>query len=169
MKKQITIASLLAASMMAAPAMAANMDWVVGGGIGYQNDDVSGQFEQNGEDVAYQLRGGMILNDHHRFLATYNYMDKSEQNMFLASYDYLYPVFDQVSLFAGVNMGVSDSEIHNESSTDFVWGGQVGATYAITDSWSTDLTYRYIAQDYDEQNTEIDNSQQVMLTVDYRF
>ncbi|WP_273860231.1 porin family protein [Photobacterium sp. GSS17] len=169
MKKITAISTLALAVIAASPAFAADTEWFVGGGVGYQNDNVKGQYEQNGEDATYQLRGGAIINDHHRLMGTYSYMDKSEQNMFLASYDYLLPVHQKVNLFAGVSAGFADSEINNDSSSDFVWGGQVGAMYKITDNWSTDLTYRYLDQDYKENNTKIDYSQQVVWSVDYHF
>ncbi|MGF1689285.1 porin family protein [Photobacterium japonica] len=168
--KKITVVSALALSVFAAsPALAADTDWFVGGGVGYQADNVKGAHEQNGEDATYQVRGGAIINDHHRVMGTYSYMDKSSQNMFLASYDYLVPVHQNINLFAGVSAGVADSKISSNSATDFVWGGQVGAMYDINESWSTDLTYRYLDQDYSENSTKIDYSQQVVWSVDYHF
>ncbi|MGR5063783.1 porin family protein [Photobacterium sp. DNB22_13_2] len=168
--KKITAISTLALTIMAAsPAFAADTQWFVGGGVGYQEDNVKGANSQNGEDATYQLRGGAIMNDHHRVMGTYSYMDKSSQNMFLASYDYLVPVHQNVNLFAGVSAGVADSKINGSSSTDFVWGGQVGAMYEINDNWSTDLAYRYLDQDYSKNDTKIDYSQQVVWSVDYRF
>ncbi|MGF1728126.1 porin family protein [Photobacterium kasasachensis] len=169
MKKLAVISTITLASVVAMPAFAADTDWFVGAGVGYQEDSIKGDSAQNGEDATYQLRGGAIINDHHRVMGTYSYMDKSSQNMFLASYDYLVPVAQQINLFAGVSAGVADSKIAGESSSDFVWGGQVGAMYEINDNWSTDLTYRYLDQDYSENNTKIDYSQQVVLSVDYKF
>ncbi|MDV5168025.1 porin family protein [Photobacterium rosenbergii] len=169
MKKITAISTLALAVMAASPAFAADTQWFVGGGVGYQEDNVKGANAQNGEDATYQLRGGAIMNDHHRVMGTYSYMDKSSQNMFLASYDYLMPVHQNVNLFAGVSAGVADNKIGSKSSTDFVWGGQVGAMYEINDNWSTDLTYRYLDQDYNKESTKIDYSQQVVWSVDYRF
>ncbi|MGF1726863.1 outer membrane beta-barrel protein [Photobacterium nomapromontoriensis] len=168
--KKITVISTLALSVLAAaPAFAADTQWFAGGGVGYQEDNLKGEHAQNGEDATYQLRGGAIINDHHRVMGTYSYMDKSSQNMFLASYDYLVPVHQNVNLFAGVSAGVADSKISGNSASDFVWGGQVGAMYEINDSWTTDLTYRYLDQDYSKDNTKMDYSQQVVWSVDYRF
>ncbi|PSW05123.1 porin family protein [Photobacterium lipolyticum] len=169
MKKFTAISTLILSAAVTLPAFAADTDWFVGGGVGYQQDEVKGVNDQNGEDATYQLRGGAIINDHHRVMGTYSYMDKSSQDMFLASYDYLIPVAQQVNLFAGVSAGFADSEIASTSSTDFVWGGQVGAMYEINDSWSTELAYRYLEQDYSENSTKIDYSQQVVWSVDYKF
>ncbi|ELR66836.1 Outer membrane protein H1 [Photobacterium marinum] len=169
MKKLTIISTLALATIAASPAFAADTEWFVGAGVGYQDDSIKGEASQNGEDVTYQLRGGAIVNDHHRLMGTYSYMDKSSQDMFLASYDYLLPVAQKVNLFAGVSAGVADSEVAGNSSTDFVWGGQVGAMYKINDNWSTDLTYRYLDQDYSENSTKLEDSQQVVLSVDYKF
>lgn len=171
MNKITVLSTILASAVAAGPAFANDMDtdWFVGAGVGYQNDDVSGQFEDGDEDVTSQLRGGVILNQNHRLMATYAYMDELEQHTVLGSYDYLLPVYDKVNLFLGASLGASNSEIHNDDSTEFVWGGQVGAMYEFTDNWTAEVTYRYLEQDYDENSTEIDNSQQVFLAVDYRF
>ncbi|WP_172378807.1 outer membrane beta-barrel protein [Vibrio sp. Vb339] len=171
MKKLTTISALLLTALTTAPSIASDLDvnWFVGAGAGYQNDDVSGLNATNGEDASFEIRGGAILEENHRLMATYGYMDKLEQSKFLASYDYLLPVYNDINLFAGVSLGAADSEVANESSTEFVWGGQVGAMYEINDNWSTEISYRYLAQDFEENNVEIDNTQQVMVSFDYRF
>ncbi|MGR5065171.1 porin family protein [Photobacterium sp. DNB22_13_2] len=166
--KKFTVASTFALAVMAAsPVLAADTDYFIGAGVGYQNDHIS--HDQNGEDVTTQLRGGAIINEHHRVMGTYSYMDKSKQNTLLASYDYLVPVHKDINVFAGVSAGVANSHINHRSSTDFVYGGQVGAMYKINENWSTDLTYRYLDQDYDKNDTKVENSQQVVLSVDYHF
>lgn len=171
MKKLTTISALLLTALTAAPTIASDegVDWFVGAGAGYQNDDVSGLNATNGEDASFEIRGGVILEDNHRFTATYGYMDKLEQSKLLASYDYLLPVHNNVNLFAGVSLGAADSDVANQSSTEFVWGGQVGAMYEINENWTTELSYRYLAQDFEESNVKIDNTQQVMVSVDYHF
>ncbi|GAB7219578.1 outer membrane beta-barrel protein [Vibrio comitans] len=171
MKKLTVISSLIVSALVAAPTFASDLDvdWFAGGGVGYQFDDTSGPNATNGEDAAVELRGGAILNDHHRVMGTVGYMDKLEQTKFIASYDYLLPVYDNINLFAGASVGVADSEMGNESSTEFVWGGQVGAMYEFNDSWSAEVSYRYLDQDFEEKGLKIDNSQQVMVSVDYHF
>ncbi|CAH0529792.1 outer membrane beta-barrel protein [Vibrio hippocampi] len=171
MKKLTTISTLLLTALVTAPTYSSgfDVDWFVGAGVGYQNDDVSGVNASNGEDATFEIRSGAILQQHHRLSATYGYMDKLEQHKFLTSYDYLLPVYDNINLFAGVSLGAVDSDVANESSTEFVWGGQVGAMYVINDNWTTEVSYRYLAQDFEENHVEIDNSQQVMVSVDYHF
>lgn len=179
MKKLTAISAILLSSLTAAQVMAAETttktdnksgtEWFMGAGIGYQNDHTSGLNSTNGEDISYEIRGGAIFNENHRVMATYGYMDKLEQNKYLASYDYLMPVGNDFKLFGGATLGASDSEMNGTDSTDFVWGAQVGAMYEINKDWSTELSYRFLDQDFEEQGMEIKNSQQVMLTVDYRF
>ncbi|MGF1683901.1 porin family protein [Photobacterium minamisatsumaniensis] len=190
MKKYAVASTLILATLSAAPALANNVDWFVGGGIGYQNDSVKqdiGGFKSsnNAEDVTYQLRAGAIINDHHRVTGTYSYFSDDingllgqrelTQNMFLASYDYLIPVHQNINLFAGVTAGFADNAVKNKAtgfkadSTDFVWGGQVGAQYNIDNNWSTDLTYRVLDQDYDKLANKVDYTQQVVWSLDYKF
>ncbi|CAH0529793.1 outer membrane beta-barrel protein [Vibrio hippocampi] len=171
MKKLTATSTLLLTALATAPTFASDfgVDWFVGAGVGYQNDDVSGHNTTNGEDASFEIRSGAILDDSHRVMATYGYMDKLEQSKFIASYDYLLPVHEDINLFAGVSLGAADSEVADESATEFVWGGQVGAMYVINDNWTTELSYRYLAQDFEENNVEIDSTQQIMVSVDYRF
>ncbi|WEM45189.1 porin family protein (plasmid) [Photobacterium sp. DA100] len=192
MKKYAVVSTLLLSTFAAAPVLANTTDWFVGGGVGYQNDAVKQDFgnsqltsSKNAEGMTYQLRGGVVINDQHRVMGTYSYFSddvngllgerKQTQNMFLASYDYLIPVHQNINLFAGVSAGFADNEFKNKAtgftadSTDFVWGGQVGAQYKINNNWSTDLTYRLLDQDYDKLGNEVDYTQQVVWSVDYKF
>ncbi|MGF1703121.1 porin family protein [Photobacterium makurazakiensis] len=192
MKKYAVASTLILATLSAAPAFANNVDWFVGGGIGYQNDSIKQEgifnnHSKNTESATYQLRAGAIINDHHRVTGTYSYFDdkytsgvtglenKQTQNMFLASYDYLIPVHQNINLFAGVSAGFADNKIETgllgmkADSTDFVWGGQVGAQYNIDNNWSTDLTYRVLDQDYDKLSNKVDYTQQVVWSLDYKF
>ncbi|OLQ81396.1 hypothetical protein BIT28_27590 [Photobacterium proteolyticum] len=169
MRKLSIISTLTLVTVAASPVYAASTEWFVGAGVGYQEDSIKGKFDQNGEDSTFQLRGGAIVNDHHRLMGTYSYIDKSSQDLLLASYDYLHPVTKRVELYAGVSAGLADSKIQQSSSTDFAWGGQIGAIYELNKNWSTDITYRYIDQNYDQNDTSIDYSQQIMLSVDYKF
>ncbi|MGR5063782.1 porin family protein [Photobacterium sp. DNB22_13_2] len=190
MKKYAVVSTLILSTFAATPVLANTTDWFVGGGIGYQNDavkqDVLGsKSSKNAEDMTYQLRGGVVINEQHRLMGTYSYFNddvngllgerEQTQNMFLASYDYLIPVHQKINLFAGVSAGFADNEFKHKAtgvtvdSTDFVWGGQVGAQYKINNSWSTDLTYRLLDQDYDKLGNEIDYTQQVVWSVDYKF
>ncbi|MEE1675312.1 porin family protein [Agarivorans aestuarii] len=168
MNKKTLLASLMVCTMSTG-AMAADVDWFAGAGLGYQADNVKGMYNGEDDGATYQLRGGAIINDNHRVMGTYAYMDELSQNSLIASYDYLYPLNDNFSLFIGASMGASDSEINNQSSTEFVWGGQTGVIYNINDNWSAELSYRYLEQDYEEASFKLNDTQQIMLSVDYHF
>lgn len=184
--KKLT-ATLIATALLSTSALAADVQWFAGAGAGWQQDSIKGDAHKDSDDVTWQLRGGAILNDHHRFAGTYSYKEdkfnvlgdsvKQEQHMFLASYDYLFPVGNsgKFNLFAGLSAGVADNKIAGDSQSDFVWGGQVGAEYRLTQNWSTELGYRYLDQDYENtgpsigQNFSLDDTQQLYLSIDYRF
>ncbi|SDJ44866.1 Opacity protein [Ferrimonas sediminum] len=184
--KKLTL-SLITAALLSTPAMAANIDWFVGAGAGWQQDSISGDASKDSDDVTWQFRGGMVLNDHHRFSGSYSYKEdtfnvgderfKQEQNMFLASYDYLIPVgaSEKMNLFAGVSAGLADNKLAGNAHTNFVWGGQVGAEYRFTQHWSSEIGYRYLDQDYEEMGKSVngtfalDDTQQLYVSFDYRF
>ncbi len=165
--------------LLCGSAQAVEIDYFAGMGLGYQTDSVEGAVTKDTEDLSYQGRLGMIIEENHRITGTFGYMEdkfdrnateyKQEQYSWLVSYDYLLPVHEKVNLFAGVSTGVNDNKIAGKSSADFVYGGQVGVQYKWSKHFSSDLGYRYLAQDYDERGTEIDDSQQVYLTLDYKF
>lgn len=147
----------------------ADTDYFVGGGVGYQDDKLDGGRATNGEDAVVQLNAGLTINSEHRVTATYSYKDKFKQSLFFASYDYLYDLSNKVSLNGGFLLGVGYNDIASETSVDFIRGVQVGTTYHINKDWSTDLTYRYIHQDFDEEGVDIDNSQQIVIIANYHF
>lgn len=188
MKKSI-LSTLVLAGIVSAPAMATNVETFIGGGVGYQLDNFKGPHKMHSEDASYQIRGGVIVDDHHRLMATYGYKKdrfnfseagvdsvkaKHKQDLYLASYDYLVPVTSNINLFAGASMGAAHNKVsHKEggkkSSTDFVWGGQLGAMMQLTDNISSDITYRYLDQNFKVGDTRLKGAEQVIWTVDYKF
>ncbi|GAD03823.1 outer membrane beta-barrel protein [Agarivorans albus] len=168
-KKTILSALIISSVSVGAHAANADVDWFVGGGVGYQADNIKGEYTGGDDDATFQLRGGAIINENHRVMGTYAYMDELSQNTFLASYDYIHPVSEKFSVFAGASIGAADSEINNQSSTEFVWGGQAGMMYRINSNWSAELAYRYLDQDYQSHGVKINDTQQVYMSVDYRF
>ncbi|MGR5064069.1 outer membrane beta-barrel protein [Photobacterium sp. DNB22_13_2] len=147
----------------------AKTDYFVGAGVGYQDDNLGGANSVNGEDATVQLNAGLTINSEHRVTATYSYKDKFSQSLFFASYDYLYDINNNMSLNGGFLLGVGYNDISDETSMDFIRGLQVGTSYHINKEWSTDLTYRYIHQDYDEEDIDIDDTQQVVIMANYHF
>ncbi|QLE87931.1 porin family protein [Shewanella sp. Scap07] len=166
-------------TLLCSSAQAVEIDYFAGMGLGYQSDSIEGNLNKDTEDMSYQARIGMLIEKQHRITGTFAYMEdkfnqggdkyKQEQYSWLVSYDYMIPVHQDVNLFAGVTMGANDNKVAGRASTDFVWGGQVGMQYQWSKHFSSDLGYRYLAQDYNENGIEIDNSQQVYLTLDYKF
>ena len=211
-KTSLTLAALLVTAM-SAPTMAA--EWFVGGGMGAQQNTYKGSNtyeairpvpvdnqlvdpntsweEDGGTDEIYEFRAGAYLNDENRIYGTYSYNsdDGTEQQSLLLSYDYLVHIGEsqKFNWFIGATVGSNHVAPRGDdfgSSDNFVWGGQTGFMYRITDSLSTEIGYRYLVQDADVSDTDthhtenglayehtgtisLDNSQQVYLAVDYRF
>ncbi|MFV7772294.1 outer membrane beta-barrel protein [Shewanella marisflavi] len=194
-KKTLAIAAIIT-SALSAPTMAA--DWFIGGSIGSQENNYkaklteavdpefnNGSYKDSDNDAIYELRGGAYLNDNNRIYGTYSYNsdDFAEQQSLLLSYDYLVGLDANnkfnwfIGATAGVNHESPDTDLL-ESKNRFVWGGQTGFMYKINDSLSTEIGYRYLKQDYEKSFTSdagdkasfaLDDSQQVYLSVDYRF
>lgn len=194
-KKTLAIATIIT-SALSAPTMAA--DWFIGGSIGSQENNYkakiteavdpefnNGSYKDSDNDAIYGLRGGAYLNDTNRIYGTYSYNsdDFAEQQSLLLSYDYLVGLDanNKFNWFIGATAGVN----HESPDTDllksknrFVWGGQTGFMYKINDSVNAEIGYRYLKQDYersfasdagDKASFSLDDSQQVYLSVDYRF
>ncbi|PSV57465.1 porin family protein [Photobacterium sp. GB-3] len=191
MKKSI-LSTVVLAGIVSAPAMATNVETFMGGGVGYQLDNFKDAAKMHSEDASYQIRGGVIVDNHHRLMATYGYKKdkfniaesgeetikaKHKQDLFLVSYDYLVPVTSNINLFAGASMGAAHNKLTaktseasgKDSSTDFVWGGQLGAMVQLTDNISSDLTYRYLDQNYKTDGIRLKGTEQIVWSVDYKF
>jgi len=179
MKAKTILVSVLCSGLMVGSAQAVEVDFFAGAAVGYQMDKVDGGVNHDTEDMSYQGRIGVLIEQQHRITGTFGYMEdefsdantdyKQEQYSWLLSYDYLIPVHKDVNLFVGVSAGANDNKIAGRASTDFVYGGQAGVQYKWTENLSSDLGYRYLAQDYSENAIDIDNSQQIYLTLDYKF
>ncbi len=139
----------------------------------------------------YELRAGVYLDDNNRIYGTYAYNsdDASRQQSFMMSYDYLVGLGDSNKLnwFIGASAGVNHLSPETDelsSKNRFVWGGQTGLMYKINDKLSTEIGYRYLKQDYEVTETSpiptpyaagdtfsasLQDSQQLYLSIDYRF
>ena len=190
MRKSI-LSTLVLAGIVSAPAMATNVETFMGGGVGYQLDNFKGDAKMHSEDASYQIRGGVIVDNHHRLMATYGYKKdkfniasdeapikaKHKQDLYLVSYDYLVPATSNINLFAGASMGAAHNKLTAKqleqsgklSSTDFVWGGQLGAMVQLTDNISSDFTYRYLDQNFQTGGVRLKGTEQIVWSVDYKF
>ncbi len=153
----------------------------------------SAQWKNDDTNAIYEVRAGAYLNDNNRVYGTYSYNsdDYTKQQSFLMSYDYLVGLggSNKLNWFIGASAGVnhtSPETEHISSSNNFVWGGQTGLMYKINDNLSTEIGYRYLKQDLNETNSysisqgagsatnitannSLNDSQQLYLSVDYRF
>ncbi|WP_223292956.1 MULTISPECIES: outer membrane beta-barrel protein [Shewanella] len=207
MNKTPLVLAAVITSVFSIPTMAA--DWFVGAGVGAQQNGYDKVVTDTGKDPKevtsssslthdnefYMVRGGVYLDDSSRLYGTYSYNadDSTTQQSFIASYDYLVPLGSgRLNWFIGASAGsnhVSPESENMSSGNNFVWGGQTGFIFNITDNLSTEIGYRYLDQDYSISNApdEIDepvatpkagsevttlsatDSQQVYLSLDYRF
>ncbi|MGR5435209.1 outer membrane beta-barrel protein [Vibrio owensii] len=167
MKTQLTLISLMIATLSPAIANASiDVEPFLGMGTGMNFDRVDSDNDMSG---ALQLRAGVTLEENHRVMLSYQYSDELEQNNYLASYDYLYPIHSNVSLFAGASAGISDSKLGHSHESESVWGGQMGAVYQFDESWSLELAYRYLDQDNQSGGESLDSTQQLSASIDFRF
>ncbi|MCL1059689.1 porin family protein [Shewanella gelidimarina] len=179
MKIKTMLAGVLCSGLLASSVNAAEVEFFVGAAAGYQTDTIEGNLNHDTEDMSWQGRAGVLIEQQHRITATFGYMEdefsqagkdyKQEQYSWLISYDYLIPVHKNVDLFMGVSAGANDNKVAGRAATDFVWGGQVGVQYKWSEHFSSDLGFRYLDQDYERHDIRINNSQQVYLTLDYKF
>lgn len=195
--KSLALAAVIATAM-SAPTMAADW-FIGGGVGAQQNtykgsytpaiqNPIAGSPTETAKETEnnefYELRVGAYLNDSNRVYGTYSYNsdDASRQQSFMISYDYLVALGDSNKLnwFIGATAGVNhfSADADELSSKDrFVWGGQTGFMYKINDKFSTELGYRYLKQDYEVSGSgdygsgsiSLQDSQQLYLSVDYRF
>ncbi|WP_394229717.1 outer membrane beta-barrel protein [Shewanella colwelliana] len=148
-------------------------------------------FKETENNVLYELRAGAYLNDNNRVYGTYSYNsdDATRQQSLLMSYDYLVALDanSKINWFIGASAGmnhISPDAAEYSSKNRFVWGGQTGLMYKINDNVSTEIGYRYLKQDFEAsgsygeptpmgtgftEQASLNDSQQLYLSVDYRF
>lgn len=167
MKTKFTLISLIISALIPSIANAAlEIEPFFGVGTGMNIDRANSDNDLSG---SMQLRGGITLEENHRFMLSYQYSDGMEQSNYLASYDYLYPVSSNVSLFTGASAGLSDSKMETGHESESVWGGQVGAIYKFDETASLELAYRYLDQDNQTMNESLDSTQQFTASIDFKF
>lgn len=198
MKINLLPLTVIIATTLSAPTIAA--DWFIGGGIGAQQNTYKGyvnsavnadeglyeksNFKDTDNNEFYELRAGVFLNDNNRVYGTYSYNsdDASRQQSFMVSYDYLIGLdaSNKLNWFVGATAGTNHVNMDIEgldSSNRFVWGGQTGLMYKLSDNISTEVGYRYLKQSYDIAHSDetsltsisLNDSQQLYLSLDYRF
>lgn len=134
--KKLTLLTL-AASVVAVPAMATNVEYFVGGGLGGQfngvtiSDEDGKWFDESGNAMNMHLRGGLVIEQNHRVTFTANFAGDAElfshtdsdgekeiyelkQSEFLVSYDYLHNIAKDIDLFVGVSTGWVKNKLSGE-------------------------------------------------------
>ncbi|MGF1801326.1 porin family protein [Vibrio gigantis] len=170
MKKTLSIATLIAATLLPNLANAdINVQPFFGMGSGVNIDSMDHSDSDNEFSGALQVRTGVILEDTHRLMLSYQYSGELEQSNYLSSYDYMYSVAPKVKVFAGTTAGMSDSDLGYGHESEFVWGGQVGAVYQFDNITSLELMYRYLDQDNEVNGEVLDSTQEISASIDFRF
>ncbi len=183
MNKTTLALSLAALCTSSFSSFASTTDFFVGIGGGYQSikadisDSELGSFDDKTRGGSFHLRGGLYLNDNHRFTATINHVVDSNlyrnylnqepddisvgfdlgQTEYLVSYDYLHPISSDLSLFGGVSAGFVNNRLEGK-----YYDRTTGDNYGYNGS-ETDFTYGLQAG---FQYKIIDN---VSLDLQYRY
>lgn len=118
-----------------------------------------GEYNHIGDDVEFGLRLG-AQNDAWRTLLILNYFDSSSDDQEyikgLATFDYLITKESDFKPFIGVNLGYINYTTSNPTGDDddsgFLYGGQAGLLYNVTESIQVDLSYRYSFSSADSVN-----------------
>lgn len=183
MKKTLVMASLVAAStsMMAmdleyflgAGAERANFNTRSSGSDGFNN-------ESNLKDTSLLLKAGIILDKTHRISLSHTKLskDNSDITTILGSYDYLIPMNEQFSLYAGLHAGNTKVEVDAYEKISFsglAYGAQVGALYDITKNIEFELGLAYTkynverAEDMYWYKLEVEDSTSMFAGINYKF
>lgn len=106
--------------------------------------------DHDGEDVEFGLRLG-AQNDEWRTMLVFDYFDSSDddQNYEKGLVELDYYLFtsesDQYSFrpFIGLNLGYMNYESTDKEGNGFLYGGQAGFIFGVTESIDIDVMYRY--------------------------
>ncbi|RJG50461.1 outer membrane beta-barrel protein [Motilimonas pumila] len=178
MKKLPLMLGLLAFTTSGAT-FADDIDWFVGGTLGYQKNGTDNAGGYDDDDGVYGVQGGAYLgeNHNHRVSLGYSFNESDtpighvKLESIIASYDYMVPFTSngKWSWFVGPSIASSKVDDNTGSDSAFSWGGQTGVNWQITEHINTDLGYRYMSHDFDSDDSVIDDSQQVYMTLNFRF
>ncbi len=138
-------------------------------------DGFFGESDYEGTDVEYGLRLGAQFNEW-RTMFVFDYFDSADDNQNyekgLISVDYFFlnsnpeTVSSSFRPYIGLNAGYMNYE--SSPSIDengFLYGGQVGFAYRVTDSIDLDLMYRYSLTDV----AETDHIGSVVFGINYIY
>ena len=156
--------------------------------IGYATvqGDVGGFFPEDiirdyeGSDIEYGVRIG-AKKDEWRTTLSFNYYDGKEdgyeQNYEkgLISFDYFFLYSNEKNAFQpylGINAGYMNYESTNDiDMSGFVYGGQVGILFSITENVDIDLMYRYSLSNatQDDRDASFDHIGSIVFGINYVY
>ncbi|ENJ8203519.1 hypothetical protein AB2M45_003372 [Vibrio cholerae] len=163
-RKVVPCLSIFVMLLMSASAQAVNIEYDFGAGVSADNNHIVGS-----SDLTYSLRGGLVANQHHRFLATYTHSGSSDLSKYLFSYDYLHPIGSgkTFNLLTGLSAGYKYQDVASLSDKGtVVYGGQIGLNYRMIKQLSTEIGYKLLSTSKQESASFND---EIYFSIDYHF
>lgn len=128
--------------------------------------------DHDGDDVEYGLRLG-AQNDEWRAMLVLDYFDSSDDDQNyekgLAQFDYYLFNNESESFsfrpFIGVNVGYMNYESTNIDESGFLYGGQAGFVFGVTEHFDIDVMYRYSLTDA----AHTDHVESVVVGLNYLY
>ncbi len=155
--------------------------------IGYATvqGDVGGFFpgetlrDYEGSDVEFGVRIG-AKKDEWRTTLSFTYFDgeedgkKQNYGLGLASFDYFFLSSNQSNFqpFLGVNVGYINYESTNDiDMSGFMYGGQAGVLFSITENIDLDVMYRYSLSNatQDDRDASLDHIGSIIFGINYVY
>ncbi|QOR62320.1 outer membrane beta-barrel protein [Sulfurovum sp. ST-21] len=120
------------------------------------NGYLFGEPEHDGSDVEYGLRIGAQMNEW-RTLLVLDYFDSKDDDQnyekFMITVDNMFNNTEKdvkgLQPYIGLNIGYMNYESTNINESGFLYGGQAGLFYRVTDNVGVDVSYRYSLTDAD--------------------
>jgi len=143
----------------------------IGSGIIQANNQFSpiiGELDHRGQDIEYGLRIGAQQKEWKTlFVADYFNSSDDDQEYIkgLLEVDYFIVQEGAFKPFIGANLGYMNYQTTAIDESGFLYGGQAGVSYRITDSVDADLLYRYSLSSAD--NT--DHLEGIMFGLNYIY
>ncbi|GLP96773.1 outer membrane beta-barrel protein [Paraferrimonas sedimenticola] len=188
MKKQLL--AVLTASVLAAPAMAADNQWFVGAEGGFDTNGFKKGALKEEKRPEFGVRvGKYFADDKARVYATYRGSnlgkrgDRMTARDLLVSADYLVPLTQSKSVNWFIGGTVGGSQLNNdnviapelqsttvrERQNNFVYGGQTGFKFNLAKHFEMELGYQYLRHNGGKNGIKLDADQRVNLAATFKF
>jgi len=139
---------------------------------------ILGEADHDGTDVEFGLRLGAQI-DQWRTMLVFDYFDSSDDDQNyekgLVTFDYFFldPQKRESNAFRpylGINLGYMNYESTNVDINSFVYGGQIGFTYRVTEHIDFDIMYRYsLTSDSGSDPYSTDHIGSALLGINYVY